>query len=75
MPQAGIAASPALSANVLGQSISDSIADTSELPDRRGRDNNGRGAGFGGGNGGGQAKGPGVDVVTAASGRSGAPLR
>ena len=66
-----IAGGLALSANVLGESISSAMNETSELIDQVGPagqvqqsdqgdcDNNGRGTGFGGGNGGGQGQGAG----------------
>jgi Flp pilus assembly pilin Flp len=55
-----IASSLTLSASVLGQSIADSIFNTSELLlDQRGCNNNGHGTGFGGGNGSGQGQGAG----------------
>lgn len=66
-----IAGGLALSANVLGESISTAMNETSELidqvepadqvqqADQGGCDNNGRGTGFGGGNGGGRGQGAG----------------
>lgn len=54
-----IAGGLALSVTLLGQSISDSITNTSELLNQSGCDNNGRGTGFGGGSGGGQGQGAG----------------
>ena len=54
-----IAAGLTLSAGVLGQSIADSIANTSMLLDQRGCKNNGQGTGFGGGHGSGQGQGAG----------------
>lgn len=54
-----IAGGLALSVTVLGQSISDSMTNTSELLNQSDCDNNGRGTGFGGGNGGGQGQGAG----------------
>jgi Flp pilus assembly pilin Flp len=49
----------ALSAVVLGESISDTMNDTSALFEQSGCDNNGRGTGFGGGNGNGKGQGAG----------------
>ncbi len=49
----------ALSAAVLGESISEAMNDTSALIERSGCDNNGRGTGFGGGNGNGTGQGAG----------------
>lgn len=49
----------AVSAAGLGESISDSMNDTSALLEQSGCDNNGQGTGFGGGNGGGKGQGAG----------------
>ncbi len=54
-----IAGGLALSAAVLGESISDTMNDTSALFEQSGCGNNGGGTGFGGGNGGGTGQGAG----------------
>ncbi len=54
-----VAASLAMSAVVLGESISGAMNDTSELFHQAGCNNNGQGAGLGGGNGGGDGQGAG----------------
>ncbi len=54
-----IAGGLALSAAVLGESISGAINNTSALIEQSGCSNNGGGTGFGGGNGGGQGQGAG----------------
>lgn len=54
-----IAGGLALSAAVLGESISDTMNETSALLEQSGCSNNGRGTGFGGGNGGGNGQGAG----------------
>ncbi len=54
-----IAGGLALSAAVLGESISDTMNETSALIERSGCSNNGGGTGFGGGNGGGAGNGRG----------------
>ncbi len=54
-----IAGGLALSAAVLGESISDTMNDTSALIEQSGGCNNGGGTGFGGGNGGGAGQGAG----------------
>jgi Flp pilus assembly pilin Flp len=54
-----IAGGLALSAAVLGKSISDTMNDTSALIEQSGCGNNGGGTGFGGGNGGGAGQGAG----------------
>ena len=54
-----IGASLAVATFVLGQSITDSIGNVSDLYERAGCDNNGQGTGLGGGNGGGAGQGAG----------------
>jgi len=54
-----VSGSLALSAAGLGESISNTMNDTSALIDQSGCDNNGRGTGFGGGNGSGKGQGAG----------------
>ncbi len=54
-----VAASLAMSAVVLGETIAEAIDDTSGLIEQAGCNNNGQGAGLGGGNGSGSGQGAG----------------